>query len=750
MPKNPEPSRREFLSHSGKLVVGEALFSIPAAPSLVFPHEQAASSTKAVPKSWQKISEFLLGASVYPELQTRDEWNAMLDRFQHAHMNCVRVSESSWGNLETAPGHYDFGWLQHFLDDLEKRKMRAILGTGSYVPPQWLAAESPEILIQPHPGVKAHPMARHAPCLNHPSYRSALRRYILAIGKEFKDHPMVIGWQLGNEEEGSIKQICYNPACEGAWREWLRKTYHTPEEFNRRLDLESWGMKVDSLATVPQPGEGVEESGAQIAALTLAHRHFRRDVLLNFFLMQTEALREAGVQQWILTDWNTLWDAVADDPLAATSMDIAGLNDYQTREDNSNFWTNLTWHQDMHRTAYGRTHFITTENRFGVTGDTHIYDPSPSREQFLMWGLEAAAFGTCGLFYWTGNRWRGGHWPHWGGLLDWSGHPEPDFDWTVELGKIFAQWGKHLIDNPVKATAVVLTDFDQRVALEIYPHITSSLTVLPQCFDALHRLGIGVDSMNLATAATPANLRKYSLVLIPAATAMDNGQVTASLLEFTQGGGAVIVTPFTSYMDKDGIFRRDGFAANLRELTGGLVRTIRWMGSSNSPSPARIHSFGSGSSSVTTGLDPEVEWKGGGLSGFSAVGLEGYCEFLEVDSSAERIATFKSGQAILDGRPAATQRKTGRGAVVKLGFWPGDDSLLRLINQLVPESRTIFAGPAPQGVVAVPHADSSLFVVNTTGHEIPVHLARAVADRLSGANVTGNAQLQPYQVLWLA
>ena len=153
---------------------------------------------------------------------------------------------------------------------------------------------------------------------------------------------------------------------------------------------------------------------------------------------------------------------------------------------------------------------------------------------------------------------------------------------------------------------------------------------------------------------------------------------------------------------------------------------------------------------MTTRFDPEVEWTGRGLSGFSAVGLDGYCEFVEVDSSAETIATFKSSQAILNGRPAATERKIGHGVVVRLGFWPGDDGLLRLINQLVPGSLSFLAGPAPQGIVAVPHADNSLFVVNTTGHEIPVHLARSGADRLAGANVTDNAQLQPYQVLWLA
>ena len=500
-----------------------------------------------------KATDFLFGASVYPELQTRDEWNNMLDNFQRAHMNCVRVTESSWGNIETGSGQYDFAWVQSFLDDLEKRKMKAILGTGSYVPPQWLAAGNPEILVQLHPGVKAHPMARHAPCLNHPLYRQALREYILALGKEFKDHPTVTAWQLGNELEFNVPRICYNPACEKAWMEWLKKTYHTPEEFNRRLYLVSWGMKVRSLEEVPQPGEGVEESGKEIAALTLAHRHFRRDVLLDFYLMQAQALREAGVSRWIMTDYNDVWDAVADDPRAGKIMDIAGLNYYQPSTDEPEFWRNLTWHQDMHRSAYGKQYFITTENHYGAVGSTYMWaaargesayvGPSllfPVHEQFRMWGLEAAAFGSSGVLYWTGNRWRGGHWPQCGGLLDWSGQPEPDFDWAVELGDIFQKWGKVLMENPVKATAVALTDFDQRAALEIYPHIKPSQSVLPQSFDALHRLGIGVDSMNLATAEKPSNLEKYSLVMIPAATALDNPRVTAALKAFAEGGGVVV------------------------------------------------------------------------------------------------------------------------------------------------------------------------------------------------------------------
>ena len=45
-------------------------------------------------------STFLYGASVYPEIQTEAETARMLDLFQAAGFNTVRVGESSWGNLE--------------------------------------------------------------------------------------------------------------------------------------------------------------------------------------------------------------------------------------------------------------------------------------------------------------------------------------------------------------------------------------------------------------------------------------------------------------------------------------------------------------------------------------------------------------------------------------------------------------------------------------------------------------------------
>lgn len=674
--------------------------------------------------------QFLFGASTYPELQTREEWNRMLDVFQKARFKLVRVSESSWGNLETGPGRYNFDWLRTYLDDLQKRGMKAVLGTSSYIAPQWLAAKNPDVLVELQPGQKVHPMARKAACLNHPAYREALRRYLLALGSAFRDHPAVIGWQLDNEIEFIVGRPCYNAACERAWHAWLKKTYGTPAEFNRRLNLVSWGMEVDSFDDVPQPRGIVEGPAGRLGlpALSLANLHFRRDVILDFFAEQAATLREAGVKQWITTDWNTVWTALADDPAARRSLDVASLNFYQPSSDQPEFWTTLAWHLDMHRAAHGLGRFLVTETRVGVAGDTVMWDPFPSHAQFRMWMLQPAAYGAFGLMYWSGNRWVGGHWPHWGGVLDWRGRPEPDFDWLVELGELFDRWGPVLARNPVMATAAVVTDFDQRAALQAYAHVASSNRILPQVFDALHRLGIGTDSLSVERASAAGTLSRYKLVVIPAATALDNERFAAALKVYVEGGGRVVLTPFTAYQSWDGVFRKDGFGANLAEITGAVARTARRMGTAADAGRS----------------DQHVSWMGG----TSPVGIDGFCEYLDVRPGTEVIGRFRSDEPLLEGQPAATRRPLGKGQAVKLAFWPKDDSALRLFRELA-GSPGLLPDAAPEGFQAVPRSDGSLFVINTTPRAGTVRLARPASDRFSGRALRGELELKPFEVLWL-
>lgn len=672
------------------------------------------------------IDRFLYGASVYPELQTREEWNRMLDEFRKARFTVVRVGESSWGNLETAPGKYDFGWLKQFIDDAHRRGLKVILGTSSYIIPQWLYERNQGIMMQLEPGVEVHPHSRHSVCLNHPVYRAAVGGFVRALGRAFKEHPAVIGWQLDNEIEHMVNRVCYNPACRRAWQTWLMKTFHSAGEFNRRLLLTSWGMRVTSLEQTPLPGRQVD---GRLPALRLANLRFRRDTILDFFEEQARALREVGVKQWITTDWNTHFTALADDPRARRSLDVAGLNFYQPSADRPEYWETLAWHLDMHRSAHGLNKFITTETRVGVAGDVAQFDPFPTQAQFRMWMLQPAAFGSFGLMFWSGNRWRGGHWPHWGGVLDWTGEPEPDFGWVVEVGETFATWSAKLLGNPVQASAVILTDFDQRSALAVYNHTTSSQRVIPEAFAVFHRLGIGVDSMNVADAVEPGRLDRYKVVVLAAATALDHPALPAVLKAYAARGGHVIVTPFTAYMSNDGVFRGDGFGANLAGLTGAVARTARRMGTSADAGRK----------------DQQVAW----LDGLSPVGIDGYCEYLKVEPGAEVFGRFQSSEPVLNGQPAAVRRSTGSGSAIKLAFWPGDDSLARLVRSLIPDGAALLAAVAPAGVQAVPRTDASLFIINTASTSATVRLARPAADRLSGRRVQGDTVLKGYEVLWL-
>lgn len=720
-------NRRTFLQSALSLPVGLKLYGDNQSDRRAFP--QASTSAGETP--------FMFGASVYPELQTAEEWGRMLDEFKGAHMNIVRVAESSWGNIETEPGRYNFGWLREFLNGVAARGMKAILGTSTYIAPQWLAAEHPDILVQLLPGVRVDPMSRKAACLNHPLYRDACRRYIKAIGSEFKDHPAVVGWQLDNEIEAVVNRVCYNEACSRAWHDWLRRKYRTPEELNDRLDLVSWGMRVQTFEEIPQPrvsSEGAppnvqlastNESRRSLPALSLANLHFRRDVVLEFLIDQARTLRSAGVRQWITTDWNTVWTAVADDPLASKALNVAGLNYYQPTADNLDFWNDLSWHQDMHRSAYGKGHFITTENRFGPAAATFYLEADPSHDQFRMWGLQAAAFGSSGVLYWSGNRWRGGHWPYWGGLLDWSGKPEPDFGWAAEVGEFFSKWGPHLLENPVRASAVVLTDFDQRATLLVYPCDLQSRLTLPQTFEVLHRLGIGADSMNLQDAEDAKRLEKYELVVIPSAIGLEGVRLTEALEAYARSGGTVLITPFTAYQNWDGILRGDGFGANLVDVTGVVVQTIRKV---KEP--------------------PRIEWTGESMNAPS-VASWGFCEIMKLMPEATTIGTFKSDEAILNGRPAATMREVGAGKVIKLAFWPDENSRLGLFASLVRSQPSILKAPVPQGVQAIPRMDHSLFVVNSTGKSQELSLAKFTRDRIADVSLSGTITLRPYQVVWL-
>jgi beta-galactosidase GanA len=364
-------------------------------------------------------------------------------------------------------------------------------------------------------------------------------------------------------------------------------------------------------------------------------------------------------------------------------------------------------------------------------GDAKIWDPVASPEQFKMMNLLPAAYGAVGSIYWTGNRYVSGHWPHWGGLLDWSGKPEADFSLAVEIGDFFRKWGSKLLRNGVSARAAILTDYDQVMTHRSYPHTPKNAGeyTTTAFFEAFHRLGTGVDGLTVQQAGQAGKLAAYQVIVVSAASVLDDEKVVLNLRQFVEAGGTLIVTPLVSYQTADGIFHANGFAANLQSLTGCLARTVRLIKpkGDDGNTPQRV-------SLRQASFD---------------IGAEGFCELLEEASGATVTGRFTVQDPYLNGKPALVQNTIGKGKVFKLAFWPEGQKLPHLIRALHKVRTPFFHEVLPPALHAVPRTDSSMLLVNTSGKPATIKLIKPGFDRLTGKRMTGDLTLAPYQLVWL-
>ena len=277
-----------------------------------------------------------------------------------------------------------------------------------------------------------------------------------------------------------------------------------------------------------------------------------------------------------------------------------------------------------------------------------------------------------------------------------------------------------------------MTDFDQRSALRIYPHVRGSETMIADVSDAFHRLGIGVDTLNAKKMKDIERLGKYEIVVLPATTVSSDGEIASALSTYVSQGGTLLISPLCGYQTWSGIFRGDGLGADLSELSGVTVSSLEVLRSESMPRK-----------------NLRVAWTWPETSTSSELGLNGLMEFLQVGDGVEIVARVSSPENVLNDKPVLTRRRYGEGQVIKLAVWPDHAAMTRLLQALTSPS-DMFQQPAPENVLVVPRADQSFFVVNTSRMDRTISLKKKVKDRISERVLEGPIRLPGYEVLWLA
>jgi beta-galactosidase len=689
------------------------------------------------------------GASMYPEVQSSRHWEAQLKALKSAGLNTLRLADSAWGNLEPAPGQLSFDWLRDYMDLAEAHGFEVILGTGSYLPPVWLSGGNDPVLIETLSG-RIHPHSRKACCINAPVYRERVQKFLRAFVPAFNDHPALIGWQIDNEIDALVHHSCHCAHCQREWTQWLERKFGTPQTLNEALEARVWGLGITEFAQLPIPSPCQENTLPH--ALRLQFRMFERDRIFDFLRMQRQVIERAGgtgpfMHDWMMNGQNL--PSFQNDPQNRSLFDVAGLNVYPRPRHPALVWERFWFLEDMART-HGGGSWLATETTTTACG-SNVLDESPTPDQFLSWQLQTLAFGCTGILYWSGNRLRGGHWPYWGGLFDVTEAPEPELEGQVtELGRLLTGPLAECAAVPVDSRAVILMDYDQECATEVYPHTPDAKWLAAHAAQMVRRLGVGVEVRPQIDFEDPEVLASYDLIVLAGCPTFDSGLAVEALEAWVSAGGVLLVGPLVGVQNAHGVFREDGMGAHLQSLTGCVGRSVRKpQRSGQADAGLSISGLGGGetSSSLASSLTlhQDLEWTDGRRD---ALGLDGWCELVDLTGEAEVLARFTGSHPALQGRAAVLRRRQGEGQVLKLACWPEQpDPLFRLLPEAL--RHPLLAQPLPASIAGVPRTDGSLWVVNPLGQDHALTLSSPALDRISQRRVPADAALDPYGVQWL-
>ena len=93
-----------------------------------------------------KTDRLLFGAAYYDEYLPYDRIETDMEMMEKAHINVIRIAESTWSTWEPQEGVFDFTHLHRMLRASAAHDISVIVGTPTYAVPTWLAAKCPDIL----------------------------------------------------------------------------------------------------------------------------------------------------------------------------------------------------------------------------------------------------------------------------------------------------------------------------------------------------------------------------------------------------------------------------------------------------------------------------------------------------------------------------------------------------------------------------------------------------------------------------
>jgi beta-galactosidase len=675
-----------------------------------------------------RLDRFQLGVCYYPEHWPEQLWADDFRRMRELGLSVIRMAEFAWSIFEPAEGTFDFELFDWVIDLAHQHGLQVILGTPTATPPAWLTHKYPEVLNVSQAGVQyQHGQRRHYN-YNAPIYRELSARIVRAMAERYGKHPAVVGWQIDNELNCEVN-IFYSAADQQAFRGWLQRRYGSLDALNRAWGAVFWNQTYSDWEQVKLTGPTPSDSPNPHQALD--EKRFFSDSAIGFARMQADILRELAPGQWITT--NGLFGHLDSHKLTDETLDFFSYDSYP------NFATifpdpgpepllDRRWSWPLSVSRSISPHFCVMEQQSGPGGWTNrISQPAPKPGQMRLWTYQSVAHGADMVLYF---RWRTatiGTEIYWHGLNDYHNRPNRRLEEAARIARELEKLGARIVATTPAAQVAIVADYDNEWDGELDgwhgPYTRQSVLAW---FAALQYRHIPADALYLRPAVALDDLAKYRVLVYPHPAILTDA--TADLLAaYVRQGGTIVFGARTGYKDGSGQCYMRPLPGPVAELCGVTISDFTRIGPHESV--------------------PSLRWRG---ADGPAVTADAFNDILQIEAAGAQVLAEYAG-GYYAGAPALVRNSVGAGSAYYYGAVFNQAAASALLDRLGLASplEDWIELPRPIELCIRENPDSGvrlIFLLNYSDTAQTISLRKPATDALSGEQVQGSIELEPYGV----